>query len=161
MRRLLIGGAILALSVPAHAGTDTQVNGVNATDTITMLVEVTNSITITIAGDGTNTVLTAGDSTLDFGQADGYGTKTDDGTSGDSTVNATLAGAYVIGQLGVQIDFVGYGDADITLERNAVSGTGAGTPTVVYNVGIAGDWSAIAGTDIPESPAAASTVEKT
>ena len=157
MNRTLIATlAVVSTSSVAVAGTDTQNNGVNATDTITIQADVTNSITITVAGDGTDTVLLAADSLLDFGTVDAYGNQDAGGnTAGSNTVNAGYGGAFVIGSLEVTVNFQGYGDAELTLERGAIGGTGTGTPDVVFAIGAAGatDWSTAVGSAVPQTPA--------
>jgi len=156
MKTWIFTGALLALSAPAFAGTDTQTDGVNATDTISLSAQLTNSITLTIAGDGTDTVLLSSDSLLDFGSVDAYGNQDAGGnTSGTNTVNSGYGGSFAIGSLQATVDFQGYGDAEITVERGALGGTGTGTPDVVFAIGAAGatDWSTATGTAIPQTPA--------
>lgn len=155
-RCLVIALGLTLTSASALAGTDTQTNGVNATDTITMQADVTNSITLTVAGDGTDTVLLSADSLMDFGTVDAYGNQDAGGnTMGTNTVNAGYGGAFAIGTLEVTVQFQGYGEAEVTLERGAIGGTGAGTPDVVFAIGAAGatDWSTATGTAIPQTPA--------
>ena len=155
-RSLAIGIGIVLTPALAFAGTDTQTNGVNATDTITMQADVTNTITLTVSGDGTDTVLLSADSLMDFGTVDAYGNQDAGGnTVGSNTQNAGYGGAFVIGSLQVTVDFQGYGEAEVTLERGAIGGTGTGTPDVVYALGAPGDtdWSSAVGTAVPQTPA--------
>ena len=163
-RSIAIAFALTLISAPAMAGTDTQINGVNATDTITMQADVTNSITITVAGDGTDTVLSATDSLLDFGTVDAYGNQDAGGNvSGTNVVNAGYTGSFVIGSLDVTVDFLGYGDAELSIERGAIGGTGAGTPDIVFALGAPGatNWTTATGTAIPQTLAPAESLGAT
>ena len=156
MKRFAIGLGIVLTPGLAFAGTDTQTNGVNATDTITMQADVTNSITLTVAGDGTDTVLLSADSLMDFGSVDAYGNQDAGGnTVGSNTANSGYGGAFAIGSLQVTVEFQGYGEAEVTLERGAIGGTGTGTPDIVFALGEPGDtdWSTATGTAVPQTPA--------